>query len=209
MWTRHRIGGWGEKAPPLCDNFKGVLVVMGGARCAWDDLAQIEKDLIDRDRSQHMAVNDIGQYWHHELTHWVTLHPSYMRGWRHFRMEHGYGNGDYVFTHSFANPSSRRWPEIDHWWDIDFPGGTSGMFGCYVGLAMGYTKLILAGIPMDGTGHFFDPPWVKTPELVQCSEKTVWMQAAESPFNGKVKSVSGNTSKWLGEPTKEWINGSD
>ena len=206
MWKRNGIEGWGEQAPPLCDNFSGVLVIMGGARGIWDDLREIEASIIDRDHCQHMAVNDIGQYWHHELTHWVTLHGNYMRGWREFRMGHGYGNGGHVFTHSFAAPNSRQWPEIDHWWGISFGGGTSGMFGCYIGLALGYKKLILAGIPMDGTGHFFDPPWVKTTELTQDAEKIVWTGAANGLFRDRVKSMSGNTAKWLGTPTKEWIN---
>ena len=124
-------------------------------------------------------------------------------------MGHGYGTGAHVHTHSFASPSSVRHREIDLFWDISFPGGTSGMFGCYIGLAMGYSKIILAGIPMDGTGHFFDPPWVGTVELTQDAEKIVWTQAANGLFRGRVKSMSGNTRKWLGEPTEDWINASD
>lgn len=205
-WDLNGLNGWGDAPPRLAGNFSGPLVILGGARCVWNDVKFVE-NLLPRERCHHMAVNDIGAYWHYELTHWVSLHPMYMSGWRKFRMGHGYGNGAHVFTHSFRMPSGNNYPDIDFWWDIDFGGGTSGMFGCFVAFGLGYSKVILAGIPMDGSGHFFDAPWYKTPELEGHSEKTVWTEAARGRFNNRVKSASGNTRDWLGEPTEEWLNG--
>jgi len=87
-WNVNNVQGWGDKPPPCVNTYKGRLVIMGGARCVWNDLAALEK-ILPKEKAHHMAVNDIGQYWHHELTHWATLHPGYMRGWRAFRYGHG------------------------------------------------------------------------------------------------------------------------
>lgn len=203
-WELNGLSGWGENPPRVVNNFSGILVLLGGARCVWEDVKRLE-DILPRNNCQHMAVNDIGAYWHHELTHWVTLHGAYMSGWRNFRMGHGYGEGAHVFTHSFSVPSGTRHKDIDHWWDIDFGGGTSSMFGVVIAFGLGYSKVILCGIPMDKSGHFFDAPWYITPELEGHSEKTVWREAIRDRFINKVKSISGNTRAWLGEPTEEWI----
>lgn len=206
-WQQNGVKGH-NPAPTLLGNYNGPVVVLGGGRCVWSDVVAIEK-ILPREECLHMAINDIGQYWHHELTHWVTYHPGFMPGWIRFRREHGYGNGNHVHTHSVATPEHRnRYPAIETWWDFEgFGGGTSGLLACAIALALGFSRLILCGVPMDGSGHFFDPPWVNCTEFATDPEREVWTQTRDRWFHDRVRSMSGNTGKWLGAPTEEWLNG--
>jgi hypothetical protein len=66
---------------------------------------------------------------------------------------------------------------------------------------LGYEEIVLAGIPMDNAGHYFDPPWVAT-DLADSAVATVWREARDRVFDGRVKSLSGNTRDWLGAPVE-------
>ena len=138
-----------------------------------------------------MAINDIGQYWHGVVHHWVTLHPEYMPGWRFFRERHCYGEGKRAETHS-----NRAKPEIDRVWDCANVGGCSGLWACHVALMLGYTDILLAGVPMDNSGHFFDPPQYGS-EHIDKAQDMVWRQSVANVFAGRVRSCSGRTRQWL------------
>lgn len=179
----------------MIDRYKGGrLLVLGGGRSVWRDIdavGQIE-DVWDV-----MCVNDIMAYYQGVVLHGVTLHVEYMPGWMTFRRGHAFGYGRHVFTHS--DRQAGGFPECT--WKLDNLGGTSSMYGIFIGLVMGYEKILLAGIPMDGSGHFFDPPGDKTAGMFDnSSQKNVWWWARDNIFKGRVKSMSGNTREWLGGP---------
>lgn len=208
MWECNGITGEGETPPHVANKYTGILLIMGGAECVWKDLQEVAalfdtqfglkwKDDLPVD---YMATNDIGAYWHGRLTHWVTLHPRYMSGWREFRNGHGYGNNIGVETHSMNSAHG-----IDNVWKIANVGGSSGLFGCKVALALGYQKIILTGAPMDNSRHFFDAPWYGGVPLSGMPEEIVWLEARDRYFGGRVKSMSGRTQLWLGLPNKEWL----
>jgi len=194
-------GEWGEPIPPLVNTFHGSLVILGGAACVWDDLLLFNNTLGLQLRPDYMAVNDIGQYWQNPLAHWVTLHPEYMPGWMRFRLGHYYGDGRKPIVHS-ARPD----PGVDVHWDVPTSGGTSGLFGCLVALALGYEKIILVGMPMDNSHHFFDPPWQSNASFEDNPNKLEWIGAKDRIFKDKVRSMSGRTRQWLGVPTEDWLN---
>ncbi len=215
MWELNGVEGAGNAPPPIANGFGGLLTIMGGAECIWKDMqgvaALFDKHLKPEWNDEDipgdiMAVNDIGAYWQGKLRHWVTLHGMYMAGWRKFRMKHNFGAGSHVHTHSYREPGRGEPQEgIDIIWDIENVGGTSGLFACRVAFALGYSKIILAGIPMDNSRHFFDAPWYGGVPLESHPEMLVWVQARDECFNGRVRSMSGRTKMWLGEPTKEWL----
>ena len=75
----------------------------------------------------------------------------------------------------------------------------SSVFGAiYVGLAVGFERIILCGCPLDNTGHYYDPPGMETrfEEWTLDYLHTVGREA----FRGRVLSMSGNTAKILGSP---------
>lgn len=185
------LGGIGETQSRL-GTFSGPLLIMGGGRTVWDDYAKVRPW-----GGEIMAVNDVGMHLHDRIRHWVTLHPEYMPGWKHYREKHLYGQGVPAMTHS-----SKERPGIDVVWRIGNQGGTSGLFACYIGLMLGYNEIVLAGLPMDNSGHYFDPPWQATP-FEDRNVTLVWKEAKHQLFKGRVTSLSGKTREWLGEP--EWM----
>ena len=82
--------------------------------------------------------------------------------------------------------------------------GTSPLSACYVGLELGYDQILLAGVPLDDSGHYFDPEDIHTNRFHQDFYKQEaelkWWKAAMNDFEERVKSLSGNTRKLLGGP---------
>ena len=165
---------------------------MGGGRTVWEDYGRWKDSVLPK--GEIMAVNDIGSHLHDRLRHWVTLHPEYMPGWMTYRKGHLYGSGDSPMTHS-----QKLKPGVDVHWQIQNVGGTSGLFACFVGLMLGYTSIVIAGVPISNDGHYFDPPWVRT-DFADIATKNTWRWARDNVFLGRVKSLSGLTREWLGEP---------
>ena len=82
--------------------------------------------------------------------------------------------------------------------------GSSALPACYVGLALGYESILLAGVPLDDTGHFFDPPEDhhlrkdrKWSNFTNEAQEYIWRNAR---LDGRVKSFSGRSREWLGGP---------
>lgn len=155
----------------------------------WEDYARVRPW-----PGEIMAVNDIGQYLHEPLRHWVTLHAEFMPGWRYFREKHLYSAGYSLTVHSHKMKTG-----VDTSWGIENIGGSSGLFGTFIGLMLGYAQIVLAGVPMDNTRHFFDPPWYGH-DLGDRANEIVWREAQQRYFAGRVRSLSGRTRAWLGEP---------
>ena len=186
IWNR--IGGIGETPPPVIGRARGPLLVMGGAAGVWRDSAAVEP--WDGER---MAVNDIGAHHAGVIRHWVSLHPEYFPGWRFYRDRHCLGEGQPYECHA-----SRDADGVDRVWRLN-TGGSSGLLACMVGLMLGYEHIVLAGVPMDGGPHYFDPPTAKT-DLGSATLEAEWLWARDQLFAGRVKSLSGRTRDWLGAP---------
>lgn len=183
----------GAVCPVPAHTFSGAILIMGGAACLWNDLKALGDWPHDR-----MAVNDIGSHWHHPLRHWATLHPDYLPGWMHYRMGHNYGSGGHVFTHTILGRNGDQ--HVQHKWPILDIGGSSGLFAVFIALLMGYERVVLAGMPIDGTPHYFDPPWATGAALDGGAEEIVWCEQRDRTFAGRVTSLSGRTRQWLGAP---------
>ena len=179
------LGGRGEP-PSRCGKFSGPLLILGGGRTVWEDYAKVRPW-----KGETMAVNDVGAILHERIRHWVTLHPEYMPGWLHYREKHNYGDRVPAMVHSHKSK-----PGVDVCWDIQAVGGTSGLFACSVGLLLGYDEIVLAGVPMTGDGHYFDPPWYST-EFEDGANKMEWKRHITNMFKGRVSSLSGKTKEWI------------
>lgn len=190
------LGGAGDP-PSLLGTRSGPLLVIGGGRTVWADLAAAAGPDLKRWKGEILAVNDVGAHYHHKIAHWATLHPGYMPGWMDYRLGHCYGNREPVVTHA-----QRPHPGIDCAWRLANVGGTSGLFACYVGLMLGYGEIALAGVPIDNAGHYFDPPGAAT-DFADRATGIAWEAARDGIFAGRVTSLSGNTRAWLGPPA--WL----
>jgi hypothetical protein len=85
--------------------------------------------------------------------HWVSLHWEKLFHWSKARQLDGSLWQDYKTHTSFFQTSN-----ADYVWTIEpctFP--LSGTFAMHLAYLMGAQRIILAGIPADGTRRFFDP----------------------------------------------------
>jgi len=187
--------------PAVAKTYEGGLLIVGGGKCVWDDyfaameLIQAEWPI--------MCVNDIAyQFKVRPITHAVSVHPKLLPPVNIIR--HEKSMLEHVTTHSHVHH-----PGVSYEWPIENVGGTSGLFAVKVAIVMGYTKILLCGIPMDGTGHYFDPPDAKanhTDSFDGMGQLQPWHDAARSKYvQERVRSMSGRTASVLGKPTKEWV----
>jgi len=211
MWEVNGIVGRDEK-PPLCAGTEsGVAAVLGSGRCIWDDLQKLEK-LISLDKIGIIAINNMIMHYHRRVHHAVSLHPEEPPLWVALRKTN-HGDTSHTHTHSHRIPKNAdntpvKNHGLDYIWDIELSkGGSSGLLATMIGLALGYNKIILAGVPLDGSGHFFDPAWEITRQFSGQNIDLEWKWANDRYIKGRVKSLSGRTRDWFGEPTEEWVNG--
>lgn len=198
LWTI--LGGRGE-IPSRAGKFYGPLLIIGGGRVATGDQTSPRFETVWNDydkvrpwKGEIMAVNDVGQHLHDRVRHWVTLHAEYAPGWMAFRRGHLYGSGDIPMWHGH-----KAKPGIDVVWEMAQLGGTSGLFAVFIGLLLGYDEIVLAGIPMNGAGHYFDPHWYGS-NFDDKATKLVWEWSKTNVFEGRVTSLSGWTKELLGAP---------
>jgi hypothetical protein len=129
---------------------KGDVLIVGGGRSVWDDVAKLWPV-----PEAVIAVNDIGMYWPGYLKGWYSNDAVQLKAW-HAGRRHWWEQiyRQTIPLHScFAEKAGggvHNWPFPAH--------GSSGLVVTLVALAMGYERLWIAGIPLDDTGHFYDPP---------------------------------------------------
>ena len=177
----------GPKNYPKHTPCTGKLIIVGSARCVWDDL---EKTNLNVDV---MAVNDMIMHFPGPLKHAYSNDQKMLPHWINARRPR------YIIDwgRPKAYSCNAGWPWPGH--------GTSSLNAVYTALALGYDEIILAGIPLDNSGHYFDPPWVKSNFENEVStrdgEIRFWANAARNIFDGKVKSLSGRTKELLNDTT--------
>lgn len=186
--------------PTIAGTCSGNLLVVASGRCVWEDLARFKLGNREDMPCIHfngdvMAVNDIGMHLPCEVTHWYSNDWKMLKKWvdaRRPRFQKIYDR--HIETHSCFGGAKHVWP---------WPGnGTSTLSAVYTGLALGYESILIAGAPMDNSGHYFDPPWVETRFHNEVPNKDgqlkYWRDAKANIFDGRVKSLSGRTRELLG-----------
>ena len=178
--------------------YSGRLLICGSARCIWDDLSLyqfgeregVASIVFDGDV---MVVNDIGMHLGCPIHHWYSNDWEMLPRWVAARRPLSAVTDVNILTHSCYGGADYVWP-----WH---GGGTSGLNAVFTALALGYSEITLAGIPLDDAGHYFDPPWQRTNftnEVPSDNEEIkYWSKAAKESFQGKVKSLSGRTKAIL------------
>lgn len=177
---------------------KKIAIVCGSARCLWDDLAELEG--VDADL---VAVGFSGMALPRRPVHWVSQHAFDFQ-WMLPYLKRGRVLTDSgLFVRHIETHSNRACACVLHVWpkSVMPDRGSSGESAARVSLAMGYERVILAGVPLDDQGHFYDPP----PGLMGASyyNYSTYVKSWESSaaeFAGRVRSVSGLTRDLLGAP---------
>lgn len=191
MWEFRGIKGGGNEPPSYLDKYRGNLIVLGGGRCVWDDWQKLKAQNYS---GSLMAVNDIGQ-WLDNIEHWVSLHPANFRHWIGLKRLHGAHSHD-CLTHT-NEPSEG----IRVSWELRPAAEFSGFFAIQVGLLLGYEQIVVCGVPMDGTGHFFGAPWETGEHNDPNVKKSFRNNAQNCPeMMTRTRGVSGYVKELFGAP---------
>tara|TARA_R100001510_G_scaffold57034_2_gene63888 strand:- start:5952 stop:6566 length:615 start_codon:yes stop_codon:yes gene_type:complete len=191
------------------NNKSGSLLICGSGKCIWDDLAHWKSGCREGDNcidfdGDVMAINDIGMHLSFPIQHWYSNDYEMLPKWLAARRPLIAQNDNKIFTHSCYGRADFVWPLTG--------AGTSGLNAVFTALKIGYSKITLAGIPLDDAGHYWEPEWFSTnftnevpyskTEKEKDSQKEIkyWSKAAKESFEGKVKSCSGRTKEILGSP---------
>ena len=86
--------------------------------------------------------------------------------------------------------------------------GTTANLGFSIGLALDYTRIVLAGCPMDQSGNWYKP-LIKPDDIKAHKDHRhhawKWSEIATQPVGRFVRSMSGYTADLLGKPSREWL----
>ena len=181
---------------------RDVLLIVGDGASVLDDIGRwyaIAEGIVDYDT---MCINYSAMICPHKFQH--------------------YGAGDAHSRDMQAVAKSLDRAIIKHAWNAGCPGfdvrwvrngrggwnGTSANLALKIGIALDYTRIVLAGCPMDESGNWYKP-LLKTNDLKSNKDHRhhlwKWTEIATRPIGRFIRSVSGNTRDLFGEPTREWL----
>lgn len=201
-WCSNGVIGEGASPPHTVTGDKPLLVV-GCGRCVWEDLKRYWKINV---HSDVMLLNDAIVHYPMKKGYYATHAACYdigsvniYRDLRKAKLNHR----DFI-THSAGDPADRVWKLIR-----DFKPNLSGNFGVVIAIAMGYRRICLAGCPEDDTGHYWDD--LETHPHFDFGVRGIHWHWTDNTalFKPKVRSLSGWTGEFFGEPTIDWLNGGE
>ncbi len=148
--------------------------------------------------AEYMAVNLAGRLLEHlgiQVDHWATLEPR-------FFADESKRLGDALSKHTGADLAETG---FNFYWSKKPPGwdGTGGLFAAKIALAMGYDRIVLCGIPMDGSGH-----WYSKGDDTRGLDIFIgpWIEFAKRlDVINRVRSMSGRTRQLLGAPNRDFL----
>ena len=130
--------------------------------------------------------------------HWFSCHNEFWPGWLAVRDQQARNLRSEVadikpVLHCTQGGNQLPWPINGAL------GQDSGLSAAILAVLLGYDRIILAGMPADGGGHYY--PWMyrRANEHVQ-AYLPAWARLYNEFFEGKVRSLSGNTRDILGAP---------
>jgi hypothetical protein len=176
-----------------------TVFVLGGARCVWTDI-EAAASLVQQPDTV-VVVNDIGIVYP-RADAWATYHPELMAHWRAQRAANQLEPATSYWTTS-EYPACAAYPEFKV---LPVAGGSSGLLGACVAIALGARHVILCGVPIDhGMAHWHDrdkgQAWAEG-----SSYREGWVDR-KAALTGRVRSMSGFTRELLGAPDKAWLSG--
>lgn len=186
-----------ERAVPVLADWKPepvrTALVLGDAACVHVDATAALKLFTP---SAIAAANNIGIEWQGHLDFWFTLHPGACIDWIGIRdavarRTKAGRNKPEVWAHKAAPAIDKTTPD----W-----GGSTGLLAVKGLLELGFERIVLAGVPMDTSPHFYNgQPWRQVERYRQAWKAHLHEIA---PF---VRSMSGWTADLLGKPDADWL----
>lgn len=187
-------------------------VIVGSAPCVWDDLAAApEWPLI--------VINAMGLKILGEIDLWCSIHGTELCERMKKRDRLG-GDIDYLAYGVIDNPRIKdpedsRFNRVHRGQNGIWVGGSSGMFAIQVALSLGYERLVLCGVPLDGNDTIQDDGIKhfkggnrnkyggRDPAYAQYQQAFIDHEEQLIPH---VRSMSGWTKLRFGPPENGWTN---
>jgi hypothetical protein len=170
-------------------------IILGIAPCLEDDLAQLGDHSLYDFIAVGLGCSDRVLF---DIQHVCTYHTSDLEMFKSRRSVAG-GNLDYI-THSHTKPKTGVQPDVV--WPLVGKSpysGSSSYLAAQVAVGLGYDKIIMCGCPMEGKN-------LTNSRIVGYDTFQVgWIEHADK-LQGKVRSMSGWTRKFLGYPDEHWLN---
>lgn len=187
-----------------------VVVITGDGKCLPEDIKKFESWDIDHDL---YCVNRSLLYFQRPVNHWGAVDVE-EGTWFAQNLSKAVlpENGGRLLRHTMQHMPIA----FDVHWTVDgyeFENenqrflwtGNSGYFAMLTAIAMGYEKIVLAGMPLDNDRHWYEPDGTVGPNWVGRAYRQ-WMDfKIEAPDADKVRSLSGYSAFILGEATEEWL----
>lgn len=182
-------------------------VVLGTAPCMWDDLRRVPAGF------DVVAVNRAGWLYLDPIALWVSIHGGICRSgdglslmdYIEKRRELG---ADMNFT-AYGNFAANEESGDVIRWNRPNGGGSSSLFATRIALELGYERVVLAGVPLEGTTTICDADGSEVVEEPSAAGFAVYRRGWEKVHGeiaDNVRSMSGWTRETFGEPTAEWLN---
>lgn len=181
---------------------RDILLVCGDATGVFDDIW----DFLDfKVMADIMLINYLPTVWPEsfEYQHYVAG-DSHMPDMQSVVKKHV---PERTIKHCW-NPSSKgfdiRWIRKNKsgW------SGTTANLALQVALALDYTRIVLAGVPMDASGNWYTAS-IPENDIKQNKDHTAhlwkWTEIACRPVARFLRSMSGNTRDLFGEPDLNWL----
>jgi len=172
------------------------LTIIGGSENVKEDVKKwgIHGDII--------TVNFAGLFLNRNYDHLVSFHADVFKFIIDLRKLSI--TKKKFYTHTNGSINSRIIDNkdfISYIWSFIPKPKSSGLLALWIGLALGYKKILLHGIPLDNSGRFTDIENDENRNLYyeNCSKNIDFTKFTN------VRSSSGNTLKIFGEPTWSWI----
>lgn len=182
-----------ETVPVIAGTYSGLVRVIGGGSSMWEDYFKSQEMFPGTDT---IAVNIAGMVIS-DITHQFSWHPKQILAIKAFRQAEWADDKSIVHT-------VKDVPGCVYW---NFNGATSvsGMTAVELAWLLGYRRIALCGVPVDGKGYFYKP--TDNPDMHDKFRKREVFKFMEFFGQDCVRSFSGYTKEILGEPTKEWADG--
>jgi len=193
--------------PKIAGTYRGNIVVCADAACIWDDLERFgcRDDAINgvaKPGWDFLTVNKLVEVFPGRIEHCYSNSPECLRRFIAARRdEYTLEFGGPKHPHSIRN-CEHVWPYGGH--------GTSGLGAVLVAIGLGYSRVVLAGLPLDDGPHNGEPHWRRTAfasseaaGAVGTDRNVYWWKAKQIAFEDRVRSLSGRTRTWLGD-AMEW-----
>ena len=185
-----------------------VVLITGDGACMPEDVKLFESWGIPHDL---YCINRSMLYFERQVDHWAAVDIE-ESGWfaenvnfkvepeRHI-MRHTIGDGSFAYDVYWKMDIG----EEDNTFKRRVLVGNTGYFGILTAIAMGYEKIVIAGMPLNMDHCWYEPEDADGPNWMGWVY-VQWLDfKISNPNSYKVRSLSGYSKFILGEATKEWL----